>query len=91
MLLNKMIDKMFPFHQAVLSPMPCEWQKEESPESHQKKSRVCLFSSPSVVLCSEMAAATPLQQRASPLSMGKRSKRLKQLLLSQVYDSFLFF
>lgn len=86
--LTKWYIKMLSFHQAVLSPMPCEWQKEESPETHQKKSRVCLFSSPSVVLCSEMAAAMLLLQRASPLSMGKCNKGLRDLILSQVYNPF---
>lgn len=79
---------MLPFHQAVLSPRPREWQKEESPETHQKKSKVCLFSLPSVVLCSEMAAAAPLLQRTNPLSMGKCNKGLKQLILSPVCDPF---
>lgn len=79
---------MLLFRQTVLSPMPCEQQKEESPETHQRKGRVCLFSSPSVVLCSEMAAVVPLPQTANPPSMGKCNEGLKQLILSQVFNPF---
>lgn len=72
---------MLPIYQAVLSSMPCEWQNEEYPETHQK-SRV--FLSLLLIACGDTGAAMSPLQRASPLVSGKCNNELKKHILSLI-------
>lgn len=84
-LLNKMLDKNTPLF-IRLFHLPCHVSGRKKVAHKLIKRRAESVAWP-VALCSETAAATPLLQRASPLSVRK-CNRLKQLILSQVYSPF---